>query len=184
MQKLHNPPVQIQEMPTRRQKVFAFFKDKKEWVKLNASYVVATGTNFGVAMASAHLAQKAGVSKESATSWIAFVSGFTAGFAALIGTWYFLHVDKYQKDIGKIAIFILVRKDGKLIINREFNNYSTGKSIILDLEKKPETQSNETINQTVLTNISVNETLATNLTNVTENTINETENLENNENFK
>src|SRR3989338_6639662 len=90
----------------------------------------------------------------------------------------------FSQDIGKIAIFILVRKDGKLIINREFNNYSTGKSIILDLEKKPETQSNETINQTVLTNltnISINETLATNLTNVTENTINETENLENNE---
>ena len=103
MQKLHNPLVQTQETPTHRQKVFAFFKDKKEWIKLNASYVVATGTNFGVAMASAHLAQKAGVSKESATSWIAFVSGFTAGFAALVGTWYFLHVDKYQKDIGKIA---------------------------------------------------------------------------------
>src|SRR3989344_7364466 len=92
-----------QEAATRRKRVFAFFKEKKEWVKLNASYVVATTTNFGVAMASAHLAQKAGVSKESATSWIAFVSGFTAGFAALVGTWYFLHVDKYQKDIGKIA---------------------------------------------------------------------------------
>src|SRR3989338_4068354 len=74
----------------------------------------------------------------------------------------------FSQDIGKIAIFILVRKDGKLIINREFNNYSTGKSIILDLEKKPETQSNETINQTVLTNL-------------TKNSINETENLENNE---
>ncbi len=94
---------QLRETRTHRQKVFKFFHEKREWVKLNASYVVATSTNFGVAMASAHLAQKAGVSKESATSWVAFTSGFTAGFIALVATWYFLHVDKYQKDIGKIA---------------------------------------------------------------------------------
>ena len=89
--------------PTRRQKVFAFFKDRKEWVKLNASYVIASTANFSTAIATAHIAQKAGVSKENAGSWISFTLGFTAGFITLISSWYFMHTDKYQKDIKKIA---------------------------------------------------------------------------------
>ncbi len=103
VQKQIEPKQQQNETKTRRQKVFSFFKDKKEWTKLNGSYLVGSAVNFGTALASAHIAQKAGISKESASSWISFISGFTVGFSALVGSWYFLHVDRYQKDIGKIT---------------------------------------------------------------------------------
>lgn len=100
---LHPDNNQHLETRTRRQKIFSLFKDRKEWVKLNASYLVATSANFGTALATAHIAQRAGISKESATTWLSFISGFTVGFGAMVVTWYFLHVDKYQKDLPRIA---------------------------------------------------------------------------------
>ncbi len=100
--RLHWKRNKILEKGLRKQKAFAYFQEKKEWVKLNTSYLAATATNFGVGMGSAYVAQKAGVSKESAVSWIAALSGFIGGVCALIGTWYFLPIDKYQKNIQKI----------------------------------------------------------------------------------
>ncbi len=75
----------------------------REWVKLNASYVAATAVNFSVAIGTAKLAEKSGVSKENAATWLSFASGFTAGFATLVGSWYLMHRERYSGHLETLG---------------------------------------------------------------------------------
>ena len=87
--------------PTFNQRFRFFANRKKEWIRLNASYLAGSAVNFFVAIATAHLAQKFGVEKESASSWLPPVAGFTAGFGTTVLCWSLFHKDKYS-DFGEV----------------------------------------------------------------------------------
>src|SRR3989338_7113234 len=87
--------------PTFNRRFRFFANRKKEWIRLNASYLAGSAVNFFVAIATAHLAQKFGVEKESASSWLPPVAGFTAGFGTTVLCWSLFHKDKYS-DFGEV----------------------------------------------------------------------------------
>jgi hypothetical protein len=96
-------PPQPAETSTRRRKAFAFFKEKKEWVKLNASYVTGTVMATGCAYASSYTAEKCGVDRMHATTWISGLSAYLGGVTAICASWWLLHKDRYVDNAGKLA---------------------------------------------------------------------------------
>ena len=82
--------------PTLIERCNLFIHKKKEWIRLNVSYLVGSTVNFFVAIATGHLAQRFGIEKESASSWLPSIVGFTAGFSSTVSCWYLFHKDKYN----------------------------------------------------------------------------------------
>ena len=96
MQKLMPFPPAVEL--TRRQKTAAWFRQKKEWVKLNESYLIGTVAASTCAYASAYIAEKAGVDRAHATTWIAGLSAYISGTATIVVCWAVLHKEKYAAD--------------------------------------------------------------------------------------
>ncbi len=88
---------------TRRQRLFSFFKHKKEWVKLNAAYVAGTTASTTTAFAVSYIAEKNGIERSHATTWISGISSFVAGTTAICATWLFTHWSTYSKEPKRFA---------------------------------------------------------------------------------
>gem|GEM_PF-2326277 len=73
--------------PGRQNKVSAFFRQKKDWVKLNASYLVGTVTATTCAYGAAYVAEKAGMDRMQATTWVAGLAAYVTGTAAICLGW-------------------------------------------------------------------------------------------------
>ena len=86
--------------PTLKERIQHCFEQKKGWIKLNAAYLVCTTFATAAAYTSSYLAEKMGISRESATTWISGVSAFVVGITANCTAWYFLNKEKY-KDNGR-----------------------------------------------------------------------------------
>ena len=96
--------------PGRQNKVSAFFRQKKDWVKLNASYLVGTVTATTCAYGAAYVAEKAGMDRMQATTWVAGLAAYVTGTAAICLGWLVFQKDKYRahpelivKDMLKMA---------------------------------------------------------------------------------
>jgi hypothetical protein len=83
---------------TRSQRLLSFLKHKKEWVKLNAAYVAATTTATTTSFAVSYVAERNGIERAHATTWISGISAFITGTSATCATWLFTHWDVYSKD--------------------------------------------------------------------------------------
>lgn len=90
------------ETRTRRQKVFAYFKDKREWAKLNGAYIVGATTGAGCAYASSYIAEAAGLDKASATTWVAGISAYISGITGICIAWWLMHKKQYADRPEKI----------------------------------------------------------------------------------
>ena len=97
---------------------FRAFKDliekKKEWVKLNGSYVAGTVASTSAAFVAAQIAEKMGVERSHAVTWIAGFSAFVAGTAAICISWKFSHKQIYENHPERF------RKDGLHFIGLTF----------------------------------------------------------------
>lgn len=81
---------------TRRQKAFSWFKDRKEWVKLNTAFVAGASVGMATAYASAQLAEKAGVDRVHATTWVSSLFAYALGTATVCLSWLRLHKKDYE----------------------------------------------------------------------------------------
>lgn len=97
------PRICCERPATRKQRLFSFMKHKKEWVKLNAAYVAATTTATTTAFVVSYIAEKNGIDRSHATTWISGISAFITGTSATCVTWLFTHWDVYSKETKRLA---------------------------------------------------------------------------------
>jgi hypothetical protein len=78
------------------------YENKKEWVKLNSSYIVGTVSATTAAYVSSHIAEKSGMDRSSATTWVAGISAYFGGMTSICACWWLFHRDVYKKNPGKL----------------------------------------------------------------------------------
>ncbi len=78
------------------------YENKKEWVKLNGSYIVGTVTATTAAYVSSHIAEKSGMDRSSAATWVAGISAYFGGLTSICACWWLFHRDVYKKNPGKL----------------------------------------------------------------------------------
>ena len=90
------------ESRDRVQAIVASMSHRREWRKLNLSYVPVVITGTAASFVSSYLAEKLGVSRAQATTWIASLSAYFVGSLTICTTWYLLHREEYKGNSKKL----------------------------------------------------------------------------------
>lgn len=94
-------PTYLPDVLHQSGRISAFFRRKKEWVKLNAAYLPAIATGTAASFGASYLAEKAGVDRAHAASWIASVSAYITGVITICTAWYLMHRKEYEDNFKK-----------------------------------------------------------------------------------
>lgn len=95
-ERLELPKSIIADSPTRRQRVFAFFKQKKEWVKLNTSFLAGATTSVVTMHVASQIAEKQGISRGIAATVVAGLAGYITGTLVTCASWLSLNTKQYE----------------------------------------------------------------------------------------
>ncbi|MFH1785844.1 MAG: hypothetical protein ABH842_05430 [Candidatus Micrarchaeota archaeon] len=91
------------ETISRKRAAFNYFKDKREWVKLNSSFLIGAGVSSGMMHAASQIAENHGVSRAVATTFVAGVTGYVFGTIATCLSWLALNKVEYSGKLTKVV---------------------------------------------------------------------------------
>lgn len=88
--------------PTLRERITYFIQEKKGWIKLNAAYLPVTLITPLAAVSGAQLAERAGLAREHATTWVAALSALVVGLVVNCAAWVVQNRQKYEGNTNRL----------------------------------------------------------------------------------